>query len=148
MDSFQCPCPAMAAASRMTEEIEVMNMVHDLLDDVRDRQAAEMQSAAWAAQASDSEHPSSIHGSSEENFSPPSQHCKTSSWWAPVVKHHLRECAYHIDNSSSSGLGAGRLETMTKNVISACSGSCAEAEVLKVSWLFQSGIWNAAVRQI
>ena len=53
------------------------------------------------------------------SFSPPSQHRRTTSWWAPVLKEHTR----HIPCDDES--------LHSRTVISACTGCFAEAEVLK-----------------
>ena len=52
---------------------------------------------------------------------PPSQNMRTTSWWAQLLKSHTR-------NSRAVN---EQLETIS--IISGCTGSFAEAEVLKVS---------------
>ena len=63
--------------------------------------------------------------SSEESPSSPSPcaHRNTTSWWAPVLKGHVKEHAKDPINVKPITL------------VSACAGSCAEAEVLKVPCL-------------
>ena len=53
-------------------------------------------------------------------------HCKTTSWWAPHLKALFKEAGWTLEPEP--------LVTTKKAVLSACSGSCAEAEVLKATW--------------
>ena len=59
-------------------------------------------------------------------ISSPVAHCKTTSWWAPQLKALCKEGGWTLDPEP--------LGTTKKAVLSACSGSCAEAEVLKATW--------------
>lgn len=58
--------------------------------------------------------------------SSPVAHCKTTSWWAPHLKALFKEAGWTLEPEP--------LVTTKKAVLSACSGSCAEAEVLKATW--------------
>ena len=66
-------------------------------------------------------------GDSEEGVdsseSSPSLHRKTTCWWAPLIKGHVAEHA------------SDPVHVKTVTVLSACAGCCAEAEVLRVTWL-------------
>ena len=57
----------------------------------------------------------------------PSQHRRTTCWWAPLLKEHVQEHAWDPLNMKPISL------------VSACAGSCAEAEVLRVSWWLLRG---------
>ena len=69
---------------------------------------------------------SQIPGS--QSSSTPSQHLKTTSWWAPLLKNHLRD--HHVDPESE--------DITPRIVVSACAGACSEAEVLSAT-----GLWVA-----
>ena len=58
----------------------------------------------------------------------PLHHVKTSSWWAPLIKGHLSDQYAAIADAGGVHLGPGQ---PPRRLLSACSGSCAEAEVLK-----------------
>lgn len=61
--------------------------------------------------------------SPESQNSTPSQHLRTTSWWAPVIKNHLKE---HIVDPKGE-------DVAPRVVISACAGACSEAEVLRAT---------------
>ena len=74
------------------------------------------------ADASHEDAPVSNESPVTEESSSPLLHRKTTSWWAPILKQHLVEHAQD----------PGNVKPVT--LLSACSGSCAEAEVLKDTW--------------
>ena len=76
---------------------------------------------------------SSQRNSADDSLSStPSQHLKTTSWWAPLIKDHVRD--YVLDPKSES--------TRPRTVVSACAGACSEAEVLKAAWPYAVGVMN------
>ena len=54
---------------------------------------------------------------------PPSQNMKTTSWWAQLLKSHTEHARAVAVNEQSDMI----------SIVSGCTGSFAEAEVLKVS---------------
>ena len=62
----------------------------------------------------------------ESQNSTPSQHLRTTSWWAPLIKNHLKE---HIVELKKEDIAP-------RVVISACAGACSEAEVLRATGTF------------
>lgn len=56
----------------------------------------------------------------------PLHHVKTTTWWAPLIKAHLAFRAKSVASDQEV-----LQHSQPRKVISACSGSCAEAEVLK-----------------
>ena len=91
----------------LDDRILVTALVEEMLGDVSD----------VAAESSESETPKSPDSS---DTPPPSQHMKTTSWWAPLVKAHL---ANHTPTEPES--------LRERTIVSACSGVFPEAEVLK-----------------
>ena len=104
--------------------------VNDLLM-ATDSQGDEQNFADWAAAPSGTSAPDA--SSDESSSSPPTQHCKTTCWWAPILKQHVKENGVVLH--PEPGLAP-------RTLLSACSGSCAEAEVMKASWLgLAAGCW-------
>ena len=66
----------------------------------------------------------------------PSQHKKTTSWWAPVVKEHVKHLAWDP------------VDFKPVTLLSACAGSCAEAEVLKATLhlKLQLKLWDGVAK--
>lgn len=73
--------------------------------------------------------PESGDGSIDSSSESPSQHRKTTCWWAPILKKHVEEHAWDP------------LHMRPVSLVSACAGSCAEAEVLRVTWLVRL-VWG------
>ena len=67
---------------------------------------------SWARGSSEDDEPS-------ENSPPPSEHVRTTSWWAPNLKSLLSH--YRLENEQSH----------ERTIVSACTGIFAEAEALK-----------------
>ena len=67
----------------------------------------------------------SSHTPESQSSSTPSQHLKTTSLWAPLLKNHLRD--HHVDPESE--------DVTPRVVVSACAGVCSEAEVLSAPGL-------------
>lgn len=101
---------ASAMASSFSENVRLAllleSLADELLGDVSD----------VAAESSESE----MKSPDSSVTPPPSQHVKTTSWWAPLVKAHL---ANHIPTQPES--------LRERTIVSACSGVFPEAEVLK-----------------
>ena len=105
-------------------------LVKQLFSNSQSQSQAVLESQMWCERsASDS----ADNGFLQESGTPeshasssPSQHCKTTSWWAPLIKQHVRE-------SSTESLDQHEpLEA--RAVVSVCAGACSEAEVLAVAW--------------
>lgn len=58
---------------------------------------------------------------------PPATNFKTSSWWAQLLKQHVKDMGCPDPNPEM---------IQTKSLVSVCSGICAEAEVLRVTQIF------------
>ncbi len=63
---------------------------------------------------------------------PPATNFKTSSWWAQLLKQHVKDMGCPDPNPEM---------IRTKSLVSVCSGICAEAEVLRVTQIFVLAVY-------
>ena len=108
----------------MANETELFDqLLNASQESISQRIAADCaKSESGTAEASLGDAPVSHETETTEESSSPLQHRKTTSWWAPILKAHLVEHATDPVNVKPVTL------------LSACAGSCAEAEVLKDTW--------------
>ena len=118
-------CPA----SRSREEQDVADLLlssQDSIDHALSADACRSETETSGSEDQQQEGGTPDSGFSGSSSASPIHHVKTTSWWAPLLKGYLAGRAKQVEPLLGQDVRA-------KKVLSACSGSCAEAEVLKVA---------------
>ena len=88
-----------------------------------ERQEAAFDATPPSSSAGSEQQRSDSHDCSQES-STPSRHCRTTAWWAPLIKGHSKQ--YELTGESMH----------QRTLVSACSGCLPEAEVMKARSTF------------
>ena len=86
------------------------------------QEEADCDRSVTGAEDEDGDNSDPNSSSSASHTPSPTQHVKTTCWWAPRLKAHLSSHAHALDSMSEN--------LHPRVLLSACSGSCAEAEAL------------------